>query len=149
MRGEGTYEHLDDRYRRYAALSNDERIAWIKADRWIGFEQAGAAITRLNALLAYPPRDRMPCLLIYGDTGMGKTKIIRKFQRSHPARFCQATGVTIRPVVVAQVPSEPVERDLYRELLASLEAPALAGGTLAREKDICRSLLRTVGARMI
>ena len=59
MRGEGTYEHLDDRYRRYAALSNDERIAWIKADRWIGFEQAGAAITRLNALLAYPPRDRM------------------------------------------------------------------------------------------
>lgn len=149
MREEGTYEHLDDRYRRYAALSDDERIAWIKADRWIGFDQAEAAIARLNALLAYPPRDRMPCLLVYGDTGMGKTKIIRKFQRSHPATFCQATGVTKRPVVVAQVPSEPVERDLYRELLASLEAPALIGGTLAREKDICRSLLRTVGARMI
>lgn len=43
----------------------------------------------------------------------------------------------------------PVERDLHRELLASLKAPALAGGTLAREQDICRSLLRTVGARMI
>lgn len=76
----------------------------------------------------------MPCLLIYGDTGMGKTKIIRKFERSHPATFCQATGVTNRPVVVAQVPSEPVERDLYRELLASLEAPSLIGGALRARK---------------
>lgn len=143
MRGEGTFEHLDDRYRRYAALPDEERIAWIKADRWIGFDQA------LNTLLAYPPRDRMPCLLIYGDTGMGKTKIVRKFERAHPPTLCQPTGVTNRPVVVAQVPSEPVERDLYRELLASLQAPALVGGALAREKDICRSLLRTVGARMI
>jgi hypothetical protein len=147
--GEGAYEHLDERYRRYAALPEEERIAWINADRWIGFDQAEGALVRLNALLAYPPRDRMPCLLIYGDTGMGKTKIVRKFERAHPATFRQSTGVTKRPVVVAQVPSEPVERDLYRELLASLQAPALAGGTLAREKDVCRSLLRTVGARMI
>lgn len=143
------FAHLDSTYRCYAALPDDERIAWIKADRWIGFDQAGAALTRLSALLEYPPRDRMPCLLIFGDTGMGKTKIIRKFERAHPATFCQATGVMRRPVVVAQVPSEPIERDLYRELLASMGAPALAGGTLAREKDVCRSLLRTVGARMI
>jgi hypothetical protein len=148
VRGEGTFEHLDDRYRRYAALPDEERIAWIKADRWIGFDQAQAALVRLNALLAYPPRDRMPCLLIYGNTGMGKTKIVRKFERAHPPTLCQPTGVTNRPVVVAQVPSEPIERDLYRELLASLQAPALVGGTLAREKDICRSLLRTVGAML-
>ena len=141
--------HLDPQYRRHATLPDHERVAWIKADRWIGFDQAEAALGRLNALLDYPARDRMPCLLIYGDTGMGKTKIVRKFERAHPATFCQATGITSRPVVVAQVPSEPVERDLYRELLASLQAPALAGGPLAREKDICRSLLRTVGARMI
>lgn len=149
MRGEGAYEHLDDGYRRYAALPDDERVAWIKADRWIGFDEAQSALVRLNALLDYPPRDRMPCLLVYGDTGMGKTKIIRKFERTHPPTFCQSTGITNRPVVVAQVPSEPIERDLYRELLASLQAPALIGGTLAREKDICRSLLRTVGARII
>jgi hypothetical protein len=147
--GEGEFEHLDARYRRFAGLPDEDRIALIKADRWIGFEQAQAALDRLEALLAYPPRDRMPCLLIYGDTGMGKTKIARKFERTHAARFSQATGATHRPVVMAQIPSEPVERDLYRELLASLEAPALSGGTLAREKDVCRSLLRTVGARMI
>jgi len=147
--GAGEFTHLDPNYRRFAALSNDERIAWIRADRWIGFDQAGLALGRLENLLTYPPRDRMPCLLIYGDTGMGKTKIVRKFERDHPPKFCQVTGVDHRPVVVAQVPSEPIERDLYRELLASMGAPAIAGGTLAREKDVCRSLLRTVGAKMI
>ncbi len=99
--------------------------------------------------LTYPPRDRMPCLLIYGDTGMGKTKIVCKFERDHPPEFSRWTGVDLRPVVFAQVPSEPIERDLYRELLASMGALAMTGGTLAREKDICRSLLRTVGAKMI
>jgi hypothetical protein len=112
--------HIDPLYRRHAALSDRERIQWIQADRWIGFDQAQAALDRLYALLAYPARDRMPCLLIYGDTGMGKTKIVRKFERMHPPTFCQATGVTRRPVVVAQIPPEPVERDLYRELLASV-----------------------------
>lgn len=147
--GKQEFAHLDPVYRRYAALPDSERIAWIKADRWIGFDQASAALTRLTALMDYPSRDRMPCLLIYGDTGMGKTKIVRKFERAHPATLCQATGVTSRPVVVVQVPPEPIERDLYRELLASMEAPAIATGTFAREKDLCRSLLRTVGARMI
>jgi hypothetical protein len=147
--GAADFAHLDPPYRRYAALPDQERIQWVKADRWVGFDQAQAALDRLNALLDYPARDRMPCLLIYGDTGMGKTKIIRKFERAHPPTFCQATGVTRRPVAVAQIPPEPVERDLYRELLASLNAPALAGGTLAREKDVCRSLLRTVEVRMI
>jgi hypothetical protein len=148
MSGED-FARLDPPYRRCAALPDRQRIQWIQADRWIGFDQARAALDRLDALLAYPARDRMPCLLIFGDTGMGKTKIVRKFERMHPPTFCQATGVTRRPVIVAQVPPEPVERDLYRELLASVDAPALVGGTLAREKDVCRSLLRTVGARMI
>ena len=149
MSGSGECPHLDPAYRKFAALPDEERIAWIRADRWIGFDQAGLALARLENLLTYPPRDRMPCLLIYGDTGMGKTKIVRKFERAHPPKFCQVTGVDHRPIVVAQVPSEPIERDLYRELLSSMGAPAMSGGTLAREKDVCRSLLRTVGAKMI
>lgn len=149
MNGTEEFGHLNPAYRRFANFPNEKRIAWIRADRWIGFDQAGLALSRLENLLTYPPRDRMPCLLIFGETGMGKTKIIRKFERDHPTKFCQVTGIDHHPVVVAQVPSEPIERDLYRELLASMGAPAMAGGTLAREKDVCRSLLRTVGAKMI
>jgi Bacterial TniB protein len=142
-------DHLEPAYRPFALKPDDARIAWIKADRWIGFERAQLALDRLNALLAYPPRDRMPCLLIYGATGMGKTKILRKLERQHPPHFVQTSGVSLRDVIVVQTPPEPVERDLYRELLVALGAPALVGGSLAREKDTCRVLLRASEAKMI
>jgi hypothetical protein len=91
----------------------------------------------------------MPCLLLYGDTGMGKTKIIRKFLRDHPARFDNGTGVTTMPVVAMQMPAEPVERDVYSELLSALGAPSPSDGTAHRQKEICRGLLRGMGARML
>jgi hypothetical protein len=106
-------------------------------------------LARLEDLLAYPPRDRMPCLLLYGDTGMGKTKIIRKFLRDHPATFDRATGVTTMPVVAMQMPAEPIERDIYGELLVSLGAPGPIDGATHRQKEVCRGLLRSMGARML
>lgn len=87
------YPHLLPAYRQYAEMGIEERVAWIRADRWLETADAGAALARLEDLLSYPPRDRMPCLLLYGDTGMGKTKIIRKFLRDHQPIFDRGTGV--------------------------------------------------------
>lgn len=143
------YGHLLPAYRDYAAMSDTERIAWIRADRWLETAQARAVLARLNDLLSYPPRDRMPCLLLYGDTGMGKTKIIRKFLRDHPAVFDESTGVTTMPVVVMQMPAEPLERDVYGELLNALGVPGLSTDTTYRMKEVCRGLLRRMGARML
>lgn len=143
------YAHLLPAYRHQAALADAERIAWIRADRWLDLDQARVALSRLEDLLVYPPRDRMPCLLLYGDTGMGKTKIIRKFLRDHPACFDQGTGVTTMPVVAMQMPAEPIERDIYSELLTALGAPGPADGATYRQKEVCRRLLRSMGARML
>jgi hypothetical protein len=143
------YAHLLPAYRKHAARPDAERIAWIRADRWLELDQARTALARLEDLLVYPPRDRMPCLLIYGDTGMGKTKIIRKFLRDHPACFDKATGATTMPVVAMQMPAEPIERDVYGELLAALGAPGRMDGATYRHKELCRSLLRSMGARML
>ena len=48
MSGAAEFGHLDPHYRRYAALPDRERIHWIQADRWIGFDQAQAALDRLE-----------------------------------------------------------------------------------------------------
>ncbi|KSV71187.1 hypothetical protein N182_30825 [Sinorhizobium sp. GL2] len=143
------YAHLLPAYRPQAALDDAERIAWIRADRWLETAQAAQALARLEDLLSYPARDRMPCLLLYGDTGMGKTKIIRKFLRDHPASFDAGTGITTMPVVAMQMPAEPLERDVYGELLNVLGAPGPANDSAYRQKEICRRLLRTMGARML
>jgi hypothetical protein len=45
---------LEPVFRRYAKLSDADRIAWIQSDRSIAFDQVQPAIDRLDALLAYP-----------------------------------------------------------------------------------------------
>ena len=109
--------HLQPPYREAALLSNDERIHWIRQERWIHYPRAEHIVERLADLVDYPPRDRMPCLVIYGATGMGKTRIIQKFLRDNRSHFDKKLGITRVPVVSIQMPPAPNERDLYEEIL--------------------------------
>ena len=112
--------HLHAAYRAYALLSASERIQWIRQDRWIHYSRAEQVLNRLSDLLTYPARDRMPCLLLFGPTGMGKTRIVQKFLREHRSSFDDVTGRTRLPVVAVQMPPAPSERDFYEELLVSM-----------------------------
>jgi hypothetical protein len=84
--------HLREAYRPTALLTDEERIRWIQHERWIHYSRAETALTRLGELLHYPPRDRMPCLLLFGMTGMGKTRILQKFLRDHDAHYEACAG---------------------------------------------------------
>lgn len=81
------FSHLFPSSRAIAALSADERIRRIRADRWINYPRAEQALAKLEALLTFPQRARMPNLLIVGASGMGKTMIVEKFARDHPSHF--------------------------------------------------------------
>ncbi|MBX5241906.1 TniB family NTP-binding protein [Rhizobium sp. NLR22b] len=133
------YLHLLPAYRQHAEVGIEERVGWIRADRWQETADARAALARLEDLLSYPPRDRMPCLLLYGDIGMGKTKIIRKFLRDHQPISDRGTGVTSMPVVAMQMPAEPVEGDVYGERLNAMSAPGPSGDETFRLKTTCRT----------
>jgi hypothetical protein len=77
------FDHLLPAFRTYALLPDEERIGWIRQARWINYSRTDQILGRLAELLDYPPRERMPCLLLFGATGMGKTHLIEKFLRDH------------------------------------------------------------------
>lgn len=81
------FGHLFLATRPIAALSAEERIHRIRADRWINYPRAQHALEKLEELIAFPQRARMPNLLIVGASGMGKTMIVEKFSRDHAAHF--------------------------------------------------------------
>ena len=112
--------HLEGSQRAVARLSNEERIAWIRQERWIEYPRAKRILERLGDLVDYPPRDRMPCLVIYGSTGMGKTRVVQKFLRDNRAHFDRKLGRTRIPVVSIQMPPTPNERDFYEEILVRM-----------------------------
>ena len=101
--------HLLPAHRPYALLTAAERVDWIRQERWIQYTRAEEALTRLGELLAYPPRHRMPALLLFGATGMGKTRIVHRFVREHGSRFDPQRGTTHVPVAsgLARSPPEP------------------------------------------
>lgn len=136
--------HLEEHCRTMALLPTEERIAWIRRERWIEYSRGMRAIERLSDLLAHPPRDRMPCLLLHGTAGIGKIRILQKFLRSNPAVFSEATGYTCLAVAAIQMPPHPNEKHLYEEILVSLGAVlpySSSAGTLRhRVRDLCRQM---------
>lgn len=143
------FEHLAPESRDEAYLPSDERIRRIQAKRWIGYARAETILDRLNELLHYPQRDRMRCLLLHAATGMGKTKLLRKFRRTHPPVFDSNVEIQRMQVVAMQMPPEPDERSFYTQLLSSVNAPVRNSMNVHQMRHVVRDLLSFVGARMM
>lgn len=143
----GDLGHLHPGARAVARLPGTERLHYVRADRWIGYPRATAALDRLEELLAWPGKQRMPNLLLIGATNNGKSMIIEKFRRLHPP-VSEADRERI-PVLVVQMPSEPTVIRFYTGLLAALGAPLRPRQRLAELEQRTLGLLRAVGVRML
>ena len=58
-------------------------------------------------LLKYPQGTRMPPVAIYGDSGMGKTMIMKRFRDEHSPSFDPLTGVLKTPVLAMEMSGNP------------------------------------------
>lgn len=74
--------HLGIRASRALALSDAERIDYLRREHWIGYTRAKAILDDLDELLTHPPSHRMPCLLIIGET----TAVCRIIENRPPSR---------------------------------------------------------------
>ena len=65
--------HLTDEAANVLAGAIDERVYFIQSKRWIAYPKAVHILDHLNKLLKHPRTTRMPSLIVYGDSGMGKS----------------------------------------------------------------------------
>lgn len=129
--------------------TDEERIAFLKKPRWIGYPAARQALGDLQALLDHPRVNRPPCRLILGATNNGKTDILRKFEKDHP-RVERADGEGLHiPVVYVICPSGPDEKGFYENILRALGVPfSVTGSTRQRFTQVLR-VATEVGLRML
>lgn len=139
--------HLHPAVRDAARLPANERVELIRADRWIGYPRAVETVARLETLLRWPDKERMPNLLLVGPTNNGKSMIVEKFRRGHLPKT-EADREHI-PVLCVQMPSEPSVLRFYTALLAALGAPLQPRRRLAEVEQVSLSLLRATGVRML
>jgi hypothetical protein len=146
------FAHLPTELRPMAALDAEERIAHIRAERWIPYPTATRLLGILQEVFDQPPRERMENLLLLGESGMGKTMLIRKFERANAATFDAVVGVGRRPVVVVLMPPQPVEGEFFERVLAAVDAPLAVhwmGGRPARLRAAASQVLRELGTRVL
>jgi Cdc6-like AAA superfamily ATPase len=96
----------------------------------------------MEELLRGARRTRMPSLLVVGDPDMGKTTILRKFMRSRPGSFEEATGLSRMEVVAMEAPPEADEQRLYGAILEAIGAPIPGGRVLETERAVHCQLTR-------
>jgi Cdc6-like AAA superfamily ATPase len=141
--------HLLPVIRPQAKLDDAMRIQSLLRDRWIDYPRATQALGQLERLLATPRRERMPCRLVYGDSNIGKTQIIAKFQREHPDEFDERRGIEMRPIISMQMPPTPDQHRFYSALLFEIGAPHNAAAGLAALERLARDLLRRMAPSML
>ena len=145
-----TLQHLSAEARAVAELGDERRLAHLAEDHWIDYPRAREALQALERLLRCPERTRMPGLLLHGESNIGKSMIIQKFLRAHPAReFNADTGLLQVDVLAVEMPPAPQERRLYGQLLMALNAPYRPSDRLAAVEHLALTLLRKVAPRMI
>jgi hypothetical protein len=120
-----------------------DRIAAIREERWITYPRARLSLELLDDLLDRPRTTRMPSLAIYADSGMGKTMLMERFRRAHPATYDRAERRLISPVLTLQMASHATERRFYGQLLTAIGVPFVPRATvLEMEIQALRNLRR-------
>lgn len=142
--------HLSSEARLLSLEASEARIRFIQEARWISHARAQRVLEELEWRLAHPVCSRMPCLLVYGDSGIGKTMVIEKFTRQNAARIYDAhNGVQKRAILTVQMPPSPDERRFYAKILESLHAPFSPSARLVALETIALRLLRKIELKML
>ena len=141
--------HLHPVSQPVALLPDAERIAHIRADRWIGYTKAQKALAKLEDLFTQPQRQRMPNLLLIGPTNNGKSMIIEKFRRAHPLELVESSAHETIPLLIMQMPSDPSITRFYTMLLTALHAPLRPRARVAELEALALKILRVTAVRML
>jgi hypothetical protein len=141
--------HLDPKLHELAASDAPARIRMVSKDLFIEHEYSQFLNDVLDSLLCEPRHGRMPCWLITGDAGMGKTAQLRRFARRYPDHRAEGDGTLARPIVIADVPPEPSRTTLEIAILEALHAPAITHGRRIDRAAIIRRLMTAHQTRIL
>ena len=117
------YEHVHPKFRHVLLESDAERLNFLKRERWVDYDTALSVLRYLEELLTMPKRNRMPNLLIVGESDNGKTTLIKRFFRTHGEGRVADGSVAVRPIVLVQATPGTTQKDIYLAILGRFHAP--------------------------
>lgn len=149
MPEENQYTHLKPEIRKLLELDDEERIYSIRSPLWVGYSAAQKILKKMDVLIKHPPKDRMPNMLLVGDTNNGKTTIVKRFISKYPEQKDEDTGRKVTPILYVQVPGVPNEARLYDTILQKLFAPHKDRETITSKVEKVLTILKNIQTKII
>jgi GTPase SAR1 family protein len=145
--------------------SDKERLEYISMEHWIDYPVADDILNKLEELYKYGhDKSRYISILLIGSANNGKTSLLKKFIKSHPAYdyniegqrpewvtdsfFDEHSGVGL-PVLYIISPTEPSETRLYSKILSKINAPFNPRDTIDTKESLVHYYLRLAHVKMI
>ncbi|MCH9716943.1 MAG: TniB family NTP-binding protein [Gammaproteobacteria bacterium] len=144
-------DHLSTAAREMLSCPDKERIKYILKPIWFNYERAASILKDMQMLLEYPRIDRMPNMLLAGETNNGKTMLTRHFLTKHPGYEIDEgyhQGVCF-PVFYVQMPHSPSEGEFYDIILHRLDTGYIPKNRNAVKKQRVLELLKQFQVRML
>ncbi|PLA73414.1 AAA family ATPase [Hydrogenovibrio sp. SC-1] len=117
------YDHLLDKAFDLLNAPLKERIEYVNSDKWIGYPRAQQILERMEDFISYPKVERMPNLLIVGDSNNGKTQILKRFADRYPLTVDEEDYTNRQPVVFISAPAKPDENAFLIRILEEMIVP--------------------------
>ncbi|PWC91537.1 TniB family NTP-binding protein [Azospirillum sp. TSO5] len=144
------YDHLGPSAREVIDRPAAERIARMRSRGFTDYPHCRYVLDLMAERIERPKGSLKPNLLIWGESGQGKSTIFRKHLRDHPAVFDRPAGVRRTPVVGIEMPPMCDVKWFYTLLLRAIDAPPETGRSqipLMAERIV--DLYRIIGVRQI
>ncbi|MBB5294660.1 TniB family NTP-binding protein [Deinococcus metallilatus] len=128
---------------------DEQRLAFIAEDRWIGYSAAKNALSEMELLFEEPSLTRPSNLLLTADTHNGKTTLVKRFAGLHPLVDDPDAARAVRPVIRFDAPATPNEDRFYNRLLRELNAVFKITDKPDKKFFQIKDLLLKVGMRVL
>ncbi|WP_244151857.1 TniB family NTP-binding protein [Malonomonas rubra] len=128
--------------------STEEKIRFVREDRWLPYAEAERLLERMDALYNMPEKIRAPSMLVVGDSHCGKSSLVRRFCDMHPKTNGMYEAAC--PVFyLHSCPPEPDEHRLYEVILQDLKIPFRYSDRPSKKLDEVRYQFEQIGVKMI
>lgn len=142
-------EHLNKETQSFISKSIEERIKYIYSDKWIGYPNAKNALDKMEELLNLPTINRMPNLLLIGDTNNGKSAILNRFINKYPKTVNTEKKSIYRPVFNIQAPPVPEEARFYNAILEEAYTPHKKHDRVDRKHQMVINTLKSLEVKVL
>lgn len=143
--------------------TDEERIKYIKKNKWVNYPKAQEIFNILEDLKKYEKdKSRISSILLVGASTNGKTTLLEEFINKYPPydnyvkdnekikeKFLNEYNAIGIPILYVVAPAEPSETRLYSEILHIIDAPFNDGMSISRKQHLVEHYLKILNVEMV